>query len=347
MSEPILSVMKPLAPSSVTVEDPDELAYYSARLVGAMGAPPTWSKTRFPGCNPRGLGRADMRDRVRGKTFMVAHKSDGVRYALFLTIRRGSTAEDPKAVAFMVDRAMHFYEVQVLAPEAHFVQESVFEGELVWQMPEGTRQLFLVFDCLRCGGVRYATLPFARRIEEVRRCTRWSEETMDCSEQEQVERVCETDGVVLLHIAMRPKTFVGAHFAVALWKDRGEAEHRVDGLILQDACAAYKHGTAHDGSVFKWKSHVTVDLRGSSAATLDGPIPHEVHGRRLRLSTESRIVARSEDDIIEYHMQVGEETIDLFAIRSRTDKTHANPLHVVERSVADVLDAVEVEEIAA
>jgi len=132
-----------------------------------------------------------------------------------------------------------------------------------------------------------------------------------------------------------------------LWEERSDAEHRVDGIVLQRSDTLYTFGTAKNLSVLKWKEHPSVDLKGlrDDLHAVDGPLPSHILGKPVRVA-ESRISAKSAEDVLEYSITAFPKYIELFAIRVRLDKGHANSLHVVSATISDVIDEITVAEIS-
>ena len=134
---------------------------------------------------------------------MIALKSDGVRYALFLTQRLERTRQNERpntshsspckspppltpssfsppstpqfvpnprlGVALFVDRSWNMWEVEVVAPEELFVGGTILEGELVWQQPASARLVFLAFDAASVAGRDLRHLAFGRCKEYVKK----------------------------------------------------------------------------------------------------------------------------------------------------------------------------------
>ena len=90
--------------------------------------------------------------------YVVAEKSDGVRYTLFLTRAEGAE------VAFLIDRKLSMYQVPVAARKGFF-DGSIFDGELVWVTnPDGTTsQNYLVFDMVASCKKRVSSLAFFQK----------------------------------------------------------------------------------------------------------------------------------------------------------------------------------------
>lgn len=338
--DPQFAVSHALVPSFSKVDTKEERDHYWKHLLHLWGRPAR--QTHHPGCNPRSLSR-DRLSHVHSGDFSVSLKSDGCRYTLLMTLRKG-TSDQP--VALMIDRARNMYEVEVLASEDYFVHGTILEGELVWLQPNEERMAYLVFDAVRVKGAVLLKEPFRERLRAAEACTRLSEELAAVPDCE--DRVLETDTVCLVHykpsLVMRPKTFVDRSFAERLWNNRSECCHRVDGVILQDMEAPYTCGTADNGCIYKWKDHSSVDLLydGKALQCADAPLPAEIHGRSVVLR-ESRV--SQPEMVIEFHVSVTPDEVTLFPLRTRPDRLHANGLRVVLATVHDVIENIGIAEL--
>jgi mRNA-capping enzyme len=329
---PRFLLTRSIVPSFSRVDDPTEVEHYrTACLKLWRGRAP--SNTNFPGCNPCSLSR-DALHSVATNTYVISLKSDGVRHALFLTLR-----PDGKPIALMIDRTWAMFEVVVVAPEAFFTRGTILEGEVVWQQPDAARLVYLVFDAVVVKGRNVTSLPFGERLMQATACTRLSGELSDAADLE--ARALETDSIVMAHyepeITMRPKTFVAREHATRLWDHRHEVDHRVDGIILHRYESVYHIGTATNHSVLKWKKDATIDLRASSPLGVhDGALGDSVCG--LSVVVDDSRLAYEPSDVVEFLVTVRDGAVHLFAVRTRPDKTGPNSRHVVEATVRDVLE---------
>jgi len=291
----------------------------------------------FPGSNPRSIARSDLVN-LRSEPYAISLKSDGVRYALFLTCRPSGTA-----VALMIDRSWAMYEIEVVAAEDHFMAGTILEGELVWQQPDCRKLLYLVFDAVVVCGINVRSMSFDDRMQEARKCTQLSEELGDTEADTDV--VVHTRTIVIVHytpsIIMRPKCFVERRHASRMWNDRADFDHRVDGVILHPCKSTY--GT---GIVYKWKEHSSVDLRvsGDGVHTREGPLATTLIGRNVQLKDSK--IERVVGNIVEFLITVDATTVYLFPLRVRVDKSEPNSARVVVATVQDVLDDVIVDDIS-
>lgn len=328
-----VAVSRPLHPSHSRITDATERTHYWKVMNDMWRGRDT--RAGFPACNPKSVSWHN-RGALRERRYDICLKSDGVRYALVLTTRR-ENRECP--VALMIDRSGNTYEVEVVAPEEYFVRGTIVEGELVWRQPDEEVMLFYVFDAICVKGERTTSLPFRERVRRVHSIVRHPIDAQDPTEIE--DFALETDSIVMVHfvprIVMRAKHFVAIEHAARLWRDRGDSEHRVDGIIFQDVDAPYCCGTAWDQSCLKWKDHSSIDLRGvaTNLQAVDGPLPDTLFGRPVVVD-ESRVVG-DERTVLEYNVTVTEDAVRLMATRSRPDKDSANSLHVIRETITDVI----------
>lgn len=341
-------VGRKIVPSHAVIEDAHEQAYLRTRLFTLCGqAPHASHKTRgLPGCNPRSVSRHSMEVLTR-RNYNICLKSDGVRYILLLTMKENGTT----GTAIMIDRAQCMYEVEVIAPEDFFLRGTVLEGELVWRQPDRNELVFLVFDAICIKGECLVKTPFRERLQRATRTVCFSEDLHDADDLE--ARVLELDAVVLAQydpkLVMRPKHFVQRTHAERLWAERTDTDHRVDGIILQDADAPYTvFGTGRYDSILKWKEHATVDLHtaaGTRPCTDKGEVPHTVGARTVDFK-ESRIEAEPAGGVFEYSVRVTAKTVELMAIRKREDKLTPNTEYVFLETVKDMADNMTPQDIA-
>lgn len=338
-------VSKRLIPSHSKLTDNGEINHYWKSLMAFWGirGKRASSSSFHPGCNPRSLSKP-LVGRLSTQQYSICLKSDGVRYILFLTTRWGDPTH---GVALMIDRSRNMYEVEVAAPEEHFLNGTILEGELVWKPPDETKMTYYVFDGIVLSGESQLSKPFEERLSNVTALTRLSSELRN----ETDAQILETRSLVMCqfdpNIDMKPKTYVHSMFASRLWKEKNEAEHRVDGLIVQATNAPYTVGTAEDDSCFKWKDFSTIDLQGipPNLHGADAPLPHRLSDRTVVL-VQSRVRATTEQDVIEYHIHITDFEVQLMAIRARPDKTSANGLRVIKATVEDVIHAITPDDIS-
>jgi len=341
-----ISSSRPLIPSKARVDSISECEEYTKLLNVAWGVRVDGRRRKNEVIsNPVSLSQSNIGDLNKG-TYMVSHKSDGVRYLLFLFVRStGSPA------ALMIDRANHMYEVDVIAPEEYFVHQTILEGELVWRRPDERAMIFAIFDAVRVKGVLLTHLPFSKRLQEVRRCVNFSCELSMLSDVDEISaKVTETDAIVLMPfdppVLMEPKQFVSLEHASSIWKGRSEAKHHSDGLIVQNMDAPYQSGSAKH-SIYKWKPDHTVDLKGGDASNLttsDGVCAESAfRDQGWEMVVDASRIVGEQEDILEYHIDLkdaAKKIVRLFAMRMRPDKRAANSWYIVNATFHDAIHSI-------
>lgn len=353
-----ITVSRALRPSLSLLEDKDEKQIYTKQLNSLL----EWTKKDglFPCSNPVSVCRSSvlcLAEERLDSPHLATLKSDGVRYILFLTMRR---AKGSGPVALMIDRCGTMFEVETVGEENVYTDDTILEGELVWEQPNQDKMLFLLFDALRVDGETILSLPFSERYKKVHKLTSASEDIAELPRSDMEERVLETRCISLVQysppVRMRPKVFVSVEHIPRLWKDRKEAGHHVDGIILQDPNRPYHPGTCRDGSILKWKEHSTVDLKLGEGNTLlcgNGEVlPSILHSlpveRKLsRIDTPpSSSPSAFQGRVVEFFVEVKNKRVVFFGIRSRPDKDRANTLSVVLATLKDILDPITPDEMS-
>lgn len=343
---PSAIMTRKLIPSDALIDDEKEREVIYTRMMELWCGGRTRSSVL--GSNPISLSR-NMLKRLEGIEYLVALKSDGVRYTLFLTMREDGVS----ALAVMIDRAKMVFEVDVFAPEDFFLKGTILEGELVWQKPTDTVMSYIVFDAVRIRGEVLTSLPFSERLKRVEACTSLSEELSLTKDLEELSSsVAEENVIVMMNVDPRiivsPKRFVPLKHASSVWRTREDASHRVDGLIIQRSDSKYRNGRALN-STFKWKPVHTIDLSGftPNLRCIEACVDDTTFQRRRVVVAESKVVVDKETDVAEYMIDVSEDfTVRLFAIRSRPDKCVPNSLEVVRATFQDALENITPEEMS-
>ena len=322
---------------------------------GARGAAPA---QHHPGCNPCSLARAPagarraaLRDHPQvGRRALQPHAHPAPRVDA-----RGARPRRADGRPL----ARHVRGGGARAGGVGFVDGTLLEGELVWRQPHERDLLFLVFDAVRVKGEPLAAAPFGERMRRAEAATRFSEEIAavaageGAAQADAAQRALEVDCVALVHydppLAMRPKHFVERRHAARLWGDRRECEHRVDGLILMDLDAPYVRGNAEAGAAIpsgRTTRRSTSRAAAAARCAPPTPLPAALLGRRVVVRENRVHEVVGADSIVEYHVHVTDDAVELTPLRTRPDKAAANGLRVVAATVQDVLDAIAVEELA-
>jgi hypothetical protein len=280
------------------------------------------------------------------RDYMVADKSDGTRYALFLTQVQGSE------IAVMIDRKLCVYQVPVAASRSHF-QGSVYDGELV---SANGAHIYLIFDCVACKGVYMGRQNFLARLSLIRTafdlegaCVQSAE---DASQQARKGKIiC---GGSPCGLSFRPKLCLQLRQMDTLLRQLPSLSYKTDGLIFTPVDEPVCHGT--HPSLFKYKSTHSIDVEVGESGELFvgvGGAPDKAVLRRTLASlgidfysdavTRQKILGRT--GILELAVRKRAEGFELTFLCQRHDKRHPNAASTVLRTVNNLMEDITVEEL--
>ena len=259
-----------LAPSLTRVLDAEERAYYWDVALRLWCLPSSSRGRHFPGSHPVPVDARTCR-LLRHDAYVVALKTDGVRFLLLLTLAKGSA--DP--IALMIDRRLTMYEVAVWANYDFFRSGTLYDGELAWNVDdhgELTHTMsYCVFDVISVTGTHVATRPFAERLQVIYDTLfrTWRPLAHDADveahvrdEHKVLSRQCDPHA-----LTFSPKAQVPFAQMEALWAHRRTTcAQRVDGLLFTARQAPMHIGRTD--AILKWKPVHTIDvaLRRAPAA---------------------------------------------------------------------------------
>lgn len=310
--------------------------------------------------------------------FVVAEKSDGVRYQLVL----GTC--DRKGFAVMVNRKMQMFEVPVYA-SADYFKGSVFDGELVIEkiQNEQERQVYLVFDLISIKGESKRNDTILKRYYEYTRIFDLDGKDilqMDIDKWEKFafEMAGTKEKIVCLGnrlaLQFRPKPFVTLINLGSLWRSLNGVTHKTDGLIIPRTTTPVGTGTDH--SIFKWKQHHTIDLiieakfskgvwnyqisfqnndklvnSNEHGFTIDGKVYYLSIKNNTILQLTSNYFGETHKNTFkllgEFYCEFDKQNPIVWCSleRWRRDKLTANNANVIEKSLQNVKDNVSIEEL--
>jgi hypothetical protein len=267
----------PLVPSAHKIDDAAK-RYFLMSEVSRLWALPRIRQYN-PSPNPVSLERSDM-ETLRSRKYMVSEKTDGIRYLLLLTQYPQKMGGQPCAI--MLNRSYDMYEVRVTAEEDYW-KGTLFDGELVWEYEGGQymppRQMMLIFDMIACRGVSYVDQAFPKRFAIVAEVfdlmgkditqdpRKWIELAPELAEQHKI--VCEGNQYALAFSAKRVLAFEQLD---VVWRGRTSLKHKSDGLIFTPVNEGVRLGTHN--TMFKWKSHHTIDVTWTATFHCDGRWSH-------------------------------------------------------------------------
>ena len=250
-----------LLPSLTRILDPAERDHYwraALRLWRLEGR----ERQPFPGSHPMPVD-ARTASLMRDDAYVVALKTDGVRFLLLLTLAKDKA--DP--IALMIDRSLVMYEVCVWANYEFFQQGTLYDGELAWNVDandETTHAMsYCVFDAVCVAGAHVADRPFAERLQVIHDSLfrAWKplvdDADLEAHVRDEHKVLCrQLEPYALSFVA---KTQVPFAQMRSLWAQRRVAcSQRVDGLLFT-ARQARMHVGRTD-AILKWKPVHTVDV---------------------------------------------------------------------------------------
>jgi hypothetical protein len=211
---------------------------------------------RNPNPNPISIS-TKMLNEMDPDEYVVAEKTDGVRYALMLCVDHTNC---PAAV--MVDRACRKYEVPVYAESTYFL-DSLFDGELIWETTShGSQLVWWCFDVVHLKGKSTKKDNYISRFAKLENVFEKDPPSFCMTEPRasalasQGKIVCASEDI---KIQFRIKPCFRVTEIDTLWKSIPTLNHKNDGLIFTPLKDEIKTG-AHPRQ-FKWKYEHTIDLQ--------------------------------------------------------------------------------------
>jgi hypothetical protein len=346
----IVMPVRRAVPSRTEICDAAERAHYWNVLLSQWQLSPRVK--HFPGANPISIERRDLH-LLRDEEYLVALKTDGVRYVLLLTMK----LKEDEPIAIMVDRKMRMYEVEVWASEDYFRRGSLFDGELVQLDGVQDALEYVVFDVMRCRGESCTSMPYRDRLQVLHNTilvtgSDVNEDDIDMLIADEDRMYVRSDMCVL---RASPKRCVPKRLAHTLWAERHRCSHLNDGLILTHNQSGVETGTS--GKTYKWKPHHTVDVlineRGHVFANdRRSPklVPVEaIDGRTVQLECNrlTEVLAARFPCIVECKVCVDGSVVRLVPDRERSDKQSPNTLMVIGATVVNAIENITADELCA
>lgn len=298
-------------------------------------------------------------DIIRANQYVVADKSDGVRYTLFLTRVGG------REVAVLIDRKLEIYQCPVAATKKCF-DGSIFDGELLWHHRTGavTCQTFLVFDAVAWRGDKsIGSQSLHTRLELIRK-TFWLESGVTTPEaaQEAAKAGKIVCGGNAYGLSFHPKQCMPLDMLDTLLRQiRGNSlPYQTDGLLLTPVDEPVRSGTHETMFKLKWKH--TIDLQVNLPSSeilygLGGVVDADVRSPASDLGLfpdesfwgDLRESLKSEDGVVNLivECEISPDCSGLSFRSLRRDKRHPNTRRTIERTLINVQEAISAEELLA
>ena len=311
---------------------------------------------RNPCSQPVSLERKHM-DLIAKGNYVVADKSDGIRYALLLC------KVGEQHYSFLVDRKLDMYQIPVAASKRMFAG-SIFDGELVWiKGADGANmQIFLVFDVVAYKGsadIKQENLH--RRLAVIREAFDLSGHVI--SSPRGAAR-CAKEGKIICGgnaygLSFRPKLCFPLNQLDTLLRQMETLPYPTDGLIFTSVDAPNCSGTAEH--TFKLKHRHMVDLQLQAASLLLGQGGHsdtamhrvtlESVGIDLKLSPSMvQLISQSGKEehsakIVECELLQVDGELHLEFIGVRTDKAHPNTVRTMLSTITNLRENIQAHEL--
>lgn len=324
----------PVVPSLTRVSDAVEKAKYWNDLCRLWRV--SFGMQHFPGSHPMPVDeRATAR--MRSGDFVVALKTDGVRYVLLLTL-----SVDQTPIALMIDRTCTMYEVCVWAPYEFFESGTLLDGELAWNvvgdLPDNS-MTFCVFDVVCVAGKHIADLAFSTRLQFIHESLfrAWKADMTEVELETHVRDECK----IWCHqrdphsIVFEPKTFSPYADSERVWSERVSCRQRVDGLLF--TCRSSPMVVGRTDAILKWKPHHTVDVVLIRDGALSAMVDHRgrttkarrAKRQRMRLSEALSIDVQVDDaDFVMGEQVVECAVVDYDEVDGRVSRVRLAPLRV-------------------
>jgi hypothetical protein len=338
-----------LQPSSAILDDEDEKRFYWNIILEYWKLPPTFK--HFPGPNPMSLEKNDF-ERIKGDDFLVALKTDGVRYLLLMTTKPNST----EPISIMIDRTLSMYEVEVWANEEFYFNGCLLDGELVWN---NEKLQYIVFDVVQLKGIDCIHKNYRDRLQIIHTHILCIDPTLDDETTERLiseeDKLCARNNSFNLEIT--PKMCVSKQQLPDIWNGRKHVSHRNDGIILTKNNYGIHTGTSSE--ILKWKPSHSIDVKciftnntwtffandNSSDDEIDVSNTIGTCPIKMESSTLLDMLQKKGYCVVECLITIKDDFISLTPERERTDKKTANTIKTMIATIENAREQINIEEL--
>ena len=311
----------------------------------------------IPVDNPVSMDRTNMH-LLQQQRYVVSFKADGTRYVLVLCMYKA------RPLACMVDRAGNVFALYVTAPATHFVNTSVFDGELCACVSGHNTFDFVVFNALIDQGAALHDKPYIMRLQHVRnnfsaepvpadRRSRFQSFIFPNSRRLNILRkeceMAENTRALLLNTVPRYKydgvVFTPADCSVVPGRDEQMLKHKTDNpidvlLVMRDGVNSEMF-VDNNGELVRLADAVGMPITFDPSRSelfrdiVDGA---QVYAREFR---ENRLF----EHVVEMDCAVNNGALELRFIRLRPDKDGPNNTTTVLRTLQTIRDNIQLSEI--
>ena len=267
---------------------------------------------RLPGHNPVSIERKDF-EKLKTKRYAIAEKTDGVRFVMMFTRLFGFK------VCTIIDRSMAAYLVPLKAIPRVLFQGTLFDGELT--ADRSGRKCFILFDAVVVSGVTVSQLDLGSRLIAMRR----SLKDFKMHPNDPME--------------LRVKTWSDLSDAKMAKTRISEAEkiYHTDGIVLVPKDDPVVYGRNFDFFKMKPQGTHTVDF-----VVMNNGIIGVYDPRSKRDVSMGKIVGNySVGTIVECEINNGVWSV----VGVRTDKTQSNDMLTYEKTLLNIRENIQVDEL--
>ena len=309
---------------------------------------------RNPCSQPMSLERKDIKTLFE-KEYVVADKSDGVRYNLYL-----DQVKDKK-YSFLVNRKLDFYQIPIAATKSFFAG-SLFDGELVWiKTKHNTKtQLYLVFDVIAyMGSTEIQKMSYFKRLELIRKI--FDLEGQKIESPECAIKIAKLGKLICggneFGLSLKPKPCYPMSQLDCLLRLINNLQYDTDGIIFTPVNAPVETGTSKQ--IFKLKRKHTIDLEVNNDILYAGiggnsknRCPLDSCGISYKVSPlfwpqlTAALSISTPTHIVECELlKIENECIQLSFEGLRHDKIHPNTVQTILATIKNVRENIRPEEL--
>lgn len=331
------------------INDLSEIAYYKNKfreLWGCLDLPEDY----FPGDAPNSIERSDFRV-LRDEDYVVSLKADGTRYALMLTLDA-----DGAGVAILINRQYDMYEVSLWGEQDFFTLGTIMDGELV-RCHDG-KFTYLAFDLIVVKGSAVSkskSSTLVARLQQLAMLINFDEKEESIEEfLSNGNRIVAVDNVG--DLKLMAKVFAPLSELERLWRHKDKLCYKQDGVIFSNNPGVLKD--------YKWKQINTIDVFVTKSSEDEiiltlGNAPNILKakedvliamGSKWKCKLVCNIVIEQLKgeckNVIECTCDIDRDNSYLLftPILIRRDKSHANGLFTVKRTLQNISDAIQINE---
>lgn len=314
--------------------------------------------THNPSPNPVSLRRENLPE-ITQNNYVVARKTDGVRYNLLLA----NFSQSGQPFSAMIDRSLVVYQVEVFAKKFYF-DGTLLDGELVWNEKRHCLNYF-VFDVMMVSGNNVSQKNLIQRFEIINKLFPseeggWDSDAIRDKPLERARVLAENDKIVaaphrsnLLFMYSKPCV----HTSSMGMLERQSSSHACDGYVFTPIDMGVRRN--RHKQLFKWKPDPTIDLRCLKEETSDlqllcgeGKNEFDVQEKipEWQFSVDLNALMKATqtlNSIVEFQIRVNPTDKQVWCAvhRVRSDKASPNDVKTILGIIAETQENISVREL--